>query len=100
MSISVLPKIVATVSKTGHYVLTGVDQFYQPLQQWRKRLYMQMQSTIATNMMTLNDVRTVQVKCLIRETAPLQIVPPMKPSSPPRLATIREERGEGFEEPM
>lgn len=54
-------------------------------------------------MMTLNDMarsmRVAQVtKSLVVETIPLQIVPAMKPSCAPRLATIREERGEGFEE--
>lgn len=51
--------------------------------------------------MTLNDmarsIRMVRVKSLI-ETAPFQIVTPIKPSSAPRLATIEEERGECFEE--
>ncbi|KAL8247325.1 hypothetical protein R6Q59_008541 [Mikania micrantha] len=42
-------------------------------------------------------MRMVQTKSVM-ETAPLQIVPPIKPSSAPRLATIREERGEGFED--
>ncbi|KAF5770193.1 hypothetical protein HanXRQr2_Chr14g0656751 [Helianthus annuus] len=52
-------------------------------------------------MMTLNDMtrsmRMVRPKSVL-ETAPLQIVPPIKPSCAPRLATIREERGEGFED--
>ncbi|MFS7956653.1 hypothetical protein Hanom_Chr07g00657061 [Helianthus anomalus] len=51
------------------------------------------------DLMTLNDMRAVRVKSSFTEAAPFHVVPPMKPSSPPRLATIREERGEGFEEP-
>nr|GEU96176.1 hypothetical protein [Tanacetum cinerariifolium] len=43
-------------------------------------------------------MRMAQVtKSLLVETIPLQIVPAMKPSCAPRLATIREERGEGSE---